>query len=460
MPKNWRRRLVSPSFELNMAGPLGRLVLLISLVSAFVLGAFARRATGTIDDASTDLGPGYDIAFLPAKNGHWNDQSGCTDGNAFCLSQVDRTLCKDTTWTATGLYAASGRSIVIDFVGDRISAFFTLVDAGPRNLSTRCSFTMDNGPPVPFEHTQAEIGTTHSFQYQQQVFSSGLLGYGPHKLVISIAASEVDINYLNFDYAEYSFDDEIPVSLPGVATTTVTATPQPTSSNDLSKDSATASGSSGVFKAAIIGGSISGTIVVVAIVLFFIWRARYKKAQPETGDRLTFGVPSTYAGSTRKLSLPFWPNGPPGDNSSQLRNLTPFPDKRSSYGTGFYSEKYEDEFVASPPPTQTQHRDRASTISNGPMLSPANALIQSFFPYSPSSKADKRGSATTGKLSRLEDSLSPSSNFPRHLQRLSEVRTPQDTTSASGVTRSSSNVLPLSPDTGAGRPGHGSYYAV
>jgi hypothetical protein len=95
------------------------------------------------------------------------------------------------------------------------------------------------------------------------------------------------------------------------------------------------------------------------------------------------------------------------------------------------------------------------------MLSPANALMQSFFPTPTiSSFRSKRGSHTTGKLSRLEDSFSPaSSSFPRNLSRFSDVQVKQATDT--GVTISSSNVLPLqTPTSSKGRQTPGSFLAV
>ncbi|RXW13254.1 hypothetical protein EST38_g12600 [Candolleomyces aberdarensis] len=271
-------------------------------------------------------------------------------------------------------------------------------------------------------------------------------------------------NYLNFDYAEYSFDDELDLQ-----SSTPALSPQQTASaagysaptgNSSSADSGN---SRGVLKAAIIGGSISGTILLVAIVAFFLYRYR-DRGRREQSDRLTFGVPSTYAGSTRKLSLPFWPHKPAGDdNASNFQNATPFPEKRNSvksYASSRYSEKYEPDY-----PSQTaQPRDRGdrrSIDTQGGLLSPANALMQSFFPTPTiSTIGSKRGSHATSKLSRLEDSFSPaSSSFPRNLSRFSDVRPKQATDT--GVTFSSSNVLPMqTPTSSKGRRTPGSFYAV
>ncbi|KAJ3500482.1 hypothetical protein NMY22_g19249 [Coprinellus aureogranulatus] len=197
----------------------------------------------------------------------------------------------------------------------------------------------------------------------------------------------------------------------------------------------------GVFKAAIIGGSISGTVVVVAIVLLLIHRARRRRRQRD-GDRLTLGVPSTYAGSTRKLSLPFWPHNPAGDDSaSGFQNLTPLPQKRrsgSSYAASPYQEKYEPEYTPSPGGTKAQLEAQYHSRERASILSPAKALMESFYPAQ-----SRRGSATTGKLSRLEDSMSPTSTFPPKLSRFSDIRGRQDTPAATGTISSSNHVLPM-----------------
>ncbi|KAF6743818.1 hypothetical protein DFP72DRAFT_1052606 [Ephemerocybe angulata] len=443
-----------------MAGPQGRLVLLFSLLFSLVASVLSRRAKGIIEDNDNNSNPGYEISFLPAKNGHWNDESACSPGNAFCLA-ADPAQCHGSSWTATGLYGTGiSRSIIIDFIGDAISMFFTLVESGPSNYSTKCTFTLDGKPAQngQYVHTPQEDSTVR-FAYQVNAFNteSGLK-HGAHQLIIAVASSSQTPNYLNFDYAEYSYDDALiseALATSPTVTTTVTATAMSTGANASSQGSVkpgTTSSNDGVFKAAIIGGSISGTLVVIAIVAFVMYRSRLRNQQPPS-DRLTFGVPSTYAGSTRKLSIPFWPHKPADDDgASNGRNLTALPEKRASYGSSSqYSEKYEPEFASSPGLDAKQRRDRTSTASRG-MLSPANALMQSFYPNS-----SKRGSNTTGKLSRLDGSLSsPASNYPRHLSTFSDVRAQQ--TTDTGVTFSSSNVLPLqSPtSTSAGR----SYYAV
>ncbi|KAJ2935560.1 hypothetical protein H1R20_g1534, partial [Candolleomyces eurysporus] len=334
---------------------------------------------------------------------------------------------------------------------------------GSSNYSTRCTFTVDDESTAKnYEHIPPRDELPLTFTYRQPAFSSGVLQHGPHKLTISVAPS----NYLNFDYAEYSFDDELDLQ-----SSTPALSPQQTASSagysdptgNPSSGAANSGKSQGVLKAAIIGGSISGTILLVAIVAFFLYRCRYQGRRDQS-DRLTFGVPSTYAGSTRKLSLPFWPHKPAGDdNASNFQNATPFPEKRNSvksYASSRYSEKYEPDY-----PSQTaQPRDRGdrrSIDTQGGLLSPANALMQSFFPTPTiSTIGSKRGSHATSKLSRLEDSFSPaSSSFPRNLSRFSDVRPKQATDT--GVTFSSSNVLPMqTPTSSKGRRTPGSFYAV
>ena len=103
-----------------MAGPQGRLVLLISLLCTLVSFVLGKRATGNIDDGETDLRPGYGIAFLPAKNGHWNDGTACTVSSPFCLA-AETSRAFGQTWTSTALFKTSvARSVIIDFFGKQL----------------------------------------------------------------------------------------------------------------------------------------------------------------------------------------------------------------------------------------------------------------------------------------------------------------------------------------------------
>ncbi|KAJ2919898.1 hypothetical protein MD484_g613, partial [Candolleomyces efflorescens] len=444
-----------------MAGPR-RLVLLFSLLSTFILSAWGKRVDRTIDDGYDNSDPSlnHTLHFVPEKNGHWNSAGACGSSSPFCLP-ADPSRALEQTWTSTALFPSTvSRTIVMDFIGTTIEVFLTLVESGPSNYSTRCTFAIDDETPAfSFDHIPRDDGLPLSFIYQQRAFNREKLKYGRHKLVISVASS----SYLNFDYAEYSFDDEL--DLPP---STAPLSPQqpassaaygaPTATGDPSQALGSSDKSRGVIKAAIIGGSISGTILLIAIVAFllYFYRNRHRRDQ---SDRLTFGVPSTYAGSTRKLSLPFWPHKPAED----FQHITPSPEKRTSirsYESSRYSEKYEPNYpsqIARP----RDRKERRSIDTQGAMLSPANALMQSFFPTpTVSSFRSKRGSQTTGKLSRLEDSLSPaSSSFPRNLSRFSDVPVKQVTDT--GVTISSSNVLPLhTPTYGKGGHSPGSFLAV
>lgn len=87
-------------------------------------------------------------------------------------------------------------------VGDGISIFFTLVETGPRNLSTICNFVLDDGPAEQYRHTPVG-GDSPSFTYQANTFSRAGLKHSQHKLVISIPPSAQEGSYLNFDYAQY-----------------------------------------------------------------------------------------------------------------------------------------------------------------------------------------------------------------------------------------------------------------
>lgn len=246
-----------------------------------------------------------------------------------------------------------------------------------------------------------------------------------------------------------SYDDELGLQPSSAAfvspTTTVYVYPSGTSGSSQGSGSGTTKlPNEGVFKAAIIGGSISGTVVVAAIVLFLIYRARYRRRQRE-GDRLAFGAPSPYAGSTRKLSLPFWPHRPAGEDSeSSFQHLTPLPQKRrsnSSNDASPYQEKYNPDHLLSPPGTTTPFRSPEAPVRSrdrASILSPAKALMESFYPAQ-----SRRGSTTTGKLSRLEDSMSPASTFPRQLSRFSDIRGRQDTNTTDGTISSSNHVLPM-----------------
>ncbi|KAJ3512481.1 hypothetical protein NLJ89_g3494 [Agrocybe chaxingu] len=99
-------------------------------------------------------------------------------------------------------------SITLDFTGIAVWVFFINANNAGITVTTMtlANFTLDDQPPRLYQHVPDMTRTGNDFNavaYQQDGLTNT-----PHRLLIS-TTGDSDA-YVNFDFAIYSFDDEIP----------------------------------------------------------------------------------------------------------------------------------------------------------------------------------------------------------------------------------------------------------
>ncbi|KAF5334532.1 hypothetical protein D9611_013813 [Ephemerocybe angulata] len=282
-----------PPFSRNIGILPQRLFLLplLLVVSSFhtVLGAIKNA---TVDDEYGDERTGIKPRFLPESPGVWMGK-GCIE----CRVKPDRSKTFRNTYTATtygnGSASFEARQISFQFTGTALYVYLTLANNccgdGVTTL-TEANFTVDDWPPLFYQH-QPDMTTTE-FAYQQLAFSQTGLEHKEHTFTGVIDGPKYGI-YLNFDYAIYTYDDSIaddntsasPQTSGGVSTIIKASTSPTTASRSTSSSPSPSSTSvtaeenhrqNAPLPGPIAGGVVGG-ILILALVLFFLWR-RSKRA--------------------------------------------------------------------------------------------------------------------------------------------------------------------------------------
>jgi hypothetical protein len=95
---------------------------------------------------------------------------------------------------------------LISVIGTAIYIYFTLFynEGNGTTVNTECNFTIDNEPPVFFNHTgDPTIPASTKRDYRALVFSKAGLEYKPHHMQIRMSDVPYHV-FLSFDYAEYT----------------------------------------------------------------------------------------------------------------------------------------------------------------------------------------------------------------------------------------------------------------
>ncbi|KAG2019700.1 hypothetical protein CC2G_005113 [Coprinopsis cinerea AmutBmut pab1-1] len=249
------------------------LIVFLSFIFFFT-GTLGRNVTGQIDDADTDINPfpffGQSalarIAFYPPNNGNWNSQNGGDTPE----KQPESVKAFKGTYTGNNMEFGGNtpRSIVIDFFGTSITAFFTLAN----DLVTECDVTLDGALEYRLRH--AAGSRDDDFSYQVPLITYQNLSPSFHRLEIKVLPfTQERKNYVNFDYAEYTYDSEDA----DVFLTKLESVFSRGQGNRMSYDAEGVPAErqrGGAELAAIISGSIGGSIIIAAIILVFYFRSR------------------------------------------------------------------------------------------------------------------------------------------------------------------------------------------
>ncbi|EAU80635.2 hypothetical protein CC1G_10202 [Coprinopsis cinerea okayama7 len=217
------------------------LIVFLSFIFFFT-GTLGRNVTGQIDDADTDINPfpffGQSalarIAFYPPNNGNWNSQNGGDTPE----KQPESVKAFKGTYTGNNMEFGGNtpRSIVIDF------------------FVTECDVTLDGALEYRLRH--AAGSRDDDFSYQVPLITYQNLSPSFHRLEIKVLPfTQERKNYVNFDYAEYTRGQ----------------------GNRMSYDAEGVPAErqrGGAELAAIISGSIGGSIIIAAIILVFYFRSR------------------------------------------------------------------------------------------------------------------------------------------------------------------------------------------
>ncbi|KAG2003802.1 hypothetical protein CC2G_004376 [Coprinopsis cinerea AmutBmut pab1-1] len=218
---------IMSSFPLTLTAILSFILTLI-LTARCVSG---RNVTERIDSA--DTGP-YSVTELarviyhPSVNGAWISEAGL--GPSQNAPDPGRAYQKTYTYT-NGNYSTSDggsvvRSIVVDFFGTSITVYFIVENEFP----TECDVTLDGGLEFKLRRPPGVESSSEAFSYQVPLITYTNLAEGIHRLEIQVVPDTLDRkNYVNFDYAEYSYDtDSADLYLEGKPDTpTPTPTPAP-----------------------------------------------------------------------------------------------------------------------------------------------------------------------------------------------------------------------------------------
>lgn len=295
------------------------LVTLLSFSTLFS-GVAAVLKTESIDDA--DVGP-YPltserlatIAFYPPNNGYWGTQQGATD-TMVAVAEAVRTF--EGTYTAASSFAGSTpRSIVIDFFGTSITAYFTLSNEYP----TECDITMDDKQLFRMRHA---AGTrTEDFSYRVPGVTYTNLPPGSHRMEIKVVPFQERpgrLNYVSFDYADFTYD-----------TTAAEAFQNRTSGRSGSPDVEPETEKDGGNQtAAIVGGTIGGAAVLAALILVIYFRSRRSRGMSTSDSSSIEKVPPGQSG--RQSVFPRWRPFASG-SSPNITGTTPDPSTMPSIST-------------------------------------------------------------------------------------------------------------------------------
>ncbi|CAA7270986.1 unnamed protein product [Cyclocybe aegerita] len=263
--------------------PTHLLLVLVYLVSVsfnpLVAVALVNR---TIDDTYGDLVTGFKPIYFPHSpkdSNPWNNQD-CHR----CAITPDVSRAFSGTYTAATYHPfIKSISITLDFNGTAIWVFFINANnAGPAvTTRTIANFTMDNGPPVLYEHVPDPMKTEVDFDVP--AYSRDGLNSTQHRLVIS-AFGDTDV-YVNFDYAIYSVEDS------GIPSSTEVQFPS-TASSDLSAATAAAAldnstpGKRGIDGVSVaIGLAIAFATLIIGFILLRLLRHR-RNAKKAHGEEL------------------------------------------------------------------------------------------------------------------------------------------------------------------------------
>ncbi|KAF6763708.1 hypothetical protein DFP72DRAFT_1059764 [Ephemerocybe angulata] len=250
-----------------------RLLLLLCLVSSFqtVLGAIKNAY---IDDEYGDEITRTKPVFLPRDTGVWEGEE-C----AGCRVKPDPTKVFRNTYIAA-TYGADkdgnyqSRSFSFQFTGTALYVYTTLANNCGEGITTlmETNFTIDDSPPVFFQHKPDM--TTTDFSYQFLAFSREGLEHRTHTFSAVTNGPKYDI-YLNFDYAMY--DDTLIGGL-GVTTTQSSSTTTSSTSSPSSTSGKSGSDSSKSLAGPIAGGVVGGLAIFILFILaLFFMRRRSKR---------------------------------------------------------------------------------------------------------------------------------------------------------------------------------------
>ncbi|TFY61549.1 hypothetical protein EVJ58_g4437 [Rhodofomes roseus] len=192
------------------------------------LGYGARGATTpvnrTIDDYLGDSATGARPVFSPG----WNYGPTCPG----CYVQPDIALTFDRSWhdTTVSVYSVT-TNISIEFTGTALWVY-GIVPNYVRNANTlvNVSFALDGAPAGNYTH---QPSSSNEFFYNVTLFSTTALENVAHTLVMTPQGT-AEASYLAFDWAEYTYEEEVVSSSTVQSAATSSAVLTPTIASSLS----------------------------------------------------------------------------------------------------------------------------------------------------------------------------------------------------------------------------------
>ncbi|KAK7032623.1 hypothetical protein VNI00_012886 [Paramarasmius palmivorus] len=237
-----------------------KIILLIS--SLFTTFVASKTFYTIIDDTNGDEQTKIKPVYFPTSV--WDDN---TCGPERCAIIPDPALAYQGTWSAAtyrpGRVAGDEISVSLQFQGTGISVFLIVVNhleqTGLTTLS-QCNFTLDGQLQKEYVYTpDSEPG----LKYGEEAFNISGLANTSHSLKMSVGGLDHEV-YLNFDYANYTYEILDPSSGSAPSSSTLTG--------------------------AIVGGAVGGMFVVIAFVVFFVYRRK----------RRTHAITSSHTATTSK----------------------------------------------------------------------------------------------------------------------------------------------------------------
>ncbi|KAH9831188.1 uncharacterized protein C8Q71DRAFT_715813 [Rhodofomes roseus] len=236
----------------------------------------------TIDDYLGDSATGARPVFSPG----WNYGPTCPG----CYVQPDIALTFDRSWhdTTVSVYSVT-TNISIEFTGTALWVY-GIVPNYVRNANTlvNVSFALDGAPAGNYTH---QPSSSTEFFYNVTLFSTTALENVAHTLVMTPQGT-AEASYLAFDWAEYTYEEEVVSSstVQSAATSSSSSIPSQTPASQ-STENANTTPKHNPPVAAIAGGVVGGLCGLALLAILFYLCQRASRRGSTTGRADADGDP-------------------------------------------------------------------------------------------------------------------------------------------------------------------------